>query len=126
MNILIADDSLIIRNTLQRMISPYTSGAEIYFAENVDEALICLTQFQIDILILDIQMPGGSGFDVLKEAKKQKRNPCVIILTNYATESYRKKAIKDGADYFFDKSTDYEELIMLLNDKMLQLKESKS
>lgn len=117
MNILIADDSLIIRNTLKRMISPYTNGAEIHFAENVDEALICLTQFQIEILILDIHMPGGSGFDVLKEAKKQEKTPVVVMLTNYSTDSYRKKAVKEGVDYFFDKSTDYEELIQVIEKR---------
>src|SRR5665647_1119169 len=114
MNILLADDSKLIRETLSRMISSYTNDAKIYFAENVDEALISLAQFRIEILILDIQMPGGSGFDVLKEAKKQEKTPVVIMLTNYATDSYRKKAIKEGVDYFFDKSTDYEELIRII------------
>jgi len=72
-------------------------------------------------VILDIQMPGGSGFNVLIEAKKKKKPPMVIMLTNYATDSYRNKAAKEGADYFFDKSTDYEELIRLLNDIGIQI-----
>jgi len=95
MNILIVDDSEIIRTTLHRMISSYINDAEIQFAENVDEAIMHLTQFQFDIAILDIKMPGGSGFDVLKEAKKKSNPPLVIMLTNYATDSYRNRALKD-------------------------------
>jgi CheY-like chemotaxis protein len=117
MNILIADDSQIIRTTLQRMISSFKDNVEFHFAENVQEAINCLSQIQIEVVILDIRMPGGSGFDVLKEAKKQKKVPMVIMLTNYASDSYRYKAEKEGTDYFFDKSTDYEKLIQVLNDK---------
>jgi len=122
MNILLADDSKLIRETLSRMISPYTNDAKIYFAADVNEAINCINQFQIDIAILDIGMPGGSGFDVLTEAKKKKQAPVVIMFSNYATDSYRNRALKDGADYFFDKSSDYEHLIQVLKDQENNLK----
>ena len=118
MNILIVDDSELIRTTLQRMIVPFTNGSKIQSAQNVGEAILCLNNTQFGIIILDIKIPGGSGFDVLKEAKKKKPASMVIMLTNYATEAYRKRATKEGADYFFDKSTDYEELIKVINDKI--------
>lgn len=114
MNILIADDSKIIRESIQRLISPYTNNSTYYSAENVSEAIAILNKLNFDYLILDIQMPGGTGFDVLKEAKKKDRAIKVIMLTNYATTAYRNRAIKEGADYFFDKSTDYEELIKVI------------
>jgi DNA-binding NarL/FixJ family response regulator len=117
MNILIADDSQLIRTTLQRLISTNTEESEFHFAENVEEAINCLAQYQIELLILDIRMPGGSGFDVLKEAKKKNMITKVIMLTNYATASYRNKAEKEGVDYFFDKSTDYEKLIQILKNE---------
>lgn len=116
MNILIADDSKLIRETLSRMISFYINEAKIYFAVDVNEAINCINQFQIDTAVLDIKMPGGSGFDVLTEAKKKNQAPRVIIFSNYATDSYRNRALKDGADYFFDKSSDYEHLIRVLKD----------
>jgi len=68
--------------------------------------------------LLDIKMPGGSGFDILKAAKSKPNPPLVIMLTNYATDSYRNRALKDGADYFFDKSTDYEFLLRIINEKI--------
>jgi len=123
MNILIVDDSEIIRTTLDRMITSYLTNAEIHFAENVKEAIVRLNQFQFDIAILDIKMPDGSGFDVLKEAKRKPNPPVVFMLTNYATDSYRKEAIRDGADYFFDKSTDYEFLIRLILEFKKKLKQ---
>jgi DNA-binding response OmpR family regulator len=115
MNILIVDDSEIIRTTLPRLIAPYLEGAEFYFATNVWEAISQLNKLPFSDVILDIHMPGGSGFDVLKVAKSHKPAPRVIILTNYASDAYRKKAAKEGADYFFDKSTDYEELVKVIS-----------
>ncbi len=131
MNILIVDDSKIIRESIQRLISPYTNGSTYYLAENVSEAIFHLNNFKFEYVILDIRMPGGSGFDVLKEAKKKTPTPKVIMLTNYATPAYRNKAAKEGADYFFDKSTDYEELIKVvqrdnyLMEKLKKVKQNK-
>lgn len=124
MNILIVDDSEIIRTSLQRMISPYINGSVIHFAKDVDEAIASLNSVKFELIILDIRMPGGSGFDVLKAAKKKVPAPIVIMLTNCATEAYRKKAVKGGADYFFDKSSDYEELIKVLNSRIVSVKKT--
>ena len=53
-------------------------------------------------------MPGGSGIDVLQEMKKNNQTPLVIVLTNYPYPQYRRKYIEAGADFFFDKSTEFD------------------
>jgi DNA-binding response OmpR family regulator len=64
-------------------------------------------------VILDIRMPGGSGMDVLQAIKREKQAPMVIMLTNYPYPQYRKKCLGLGADYFFDKSTEFEKVTEL-------------
>jgi len=67
-----------------------------------------------DVVILDIHMPGKNGMEVLKELKKFEPAPCAIMLTNYPYPQYRKKCADLGADYFLDKSADFEELFTVI------------
>jgi len=70
-------------------------------------------------VILDIRMPGGSGIDVLEDIKKINAAPIVIILTNYPYPQYRKKCMAAGADYFFDKSSEFEKVTEVLKKLIL-------
>jgi DNA-binding NarL/FixJ family response regulator len=65
-------------------------------------------------VVLDISMPGGSGMYVLETVKKDRPVPVVIMLTNFAHDQYRQKCLQLGADYFFDKSTEFERVIEVL------------
>lgn len=67
-----------------------------------------------DVVILDIQMPGGTGFDVLSSYKDKTARPIFIIFTNFSSDAYKKKCLAEGADYFFDKSKEFEQVINLL------------
>ena len=73
-------------------------------------------------MILDIRMPGGSGIDVLREIKKGNQPPLVMVLTNYPYPQYHRKYIDAGADFFFDKSTEFEKVTEVLK----QLKQNPS
>jgi len=89
-------------------------GIEIIgHAQNVSDALSAIKKLNPDVVILDIRIPGGSGIDVLQDIKKEKEAPMVIILTNYPYPQYRKKCLGLGADYFFDKSTEFEKVTEL-------------
>ena len=73
------------------------------------------------MVILDIRMPGGSGIDVLKRVKQGEVTPMVIILTNYPYPGYRQKCLQAGADFFLDKSTEFDQIPKLFE----QLKRDK-
>ena len=73
-------------------------------AQNVPEALLSIDLFQPDAVILDIQMPGGSGIDVLRDIKARHASTVVIVLTNHPYPQYRQKCAELGAEYFFSKS----------------------
>jgi len=59
-------------------------------------------------------MPSGSGISVLEEVKRRDDSPTVIMLTNYPYPQYRKKCMDAGADYFFDKSSEFHKVTEVL------------
>lgn len=90
-------------------------------AETVAEAVTAIQKLHPDVVILDIRMPGGSGIDVLKRVKQGEVTPMVIILTNYPYPGYRQKCLQAGADFFLDKSTEFDQIPKLFE----QLKRDK-
>ncbi len=86
-------------------------------AQNASEAIAAFHQHKPEVAILDIQMPDGSGIDVLAHIKKESPRTTVIMLTNYPLPPLRKCCLKTGADYFFDKSTEFEKVIDVLKLK---------
>jgi DNA-binding NarL/FixJ family response regulator len=62
------------------------------------------------VVILDIRFPDGSGIDVLQAIKQDQPAPMVIILTNYPYSGYRQRCLNAGADFFLDKSTEFDQI----------------
>jgi len=113
-NVLIADDSMMVCSRLRDLLSAIRGVAVSGEAHSANEALDFIQENSPDIVILDIQMPGGSGFPVLQRTKTDLPGTIVIILTNYPYPQYKKKYLEAGADYFFDKSTEFEKLVDLI------------
>ena len=114
MKVLIVDDSEVVRERLKAMLSEVTELKNINQAEDVPEAISSFHKLKPEVVILDIRMPGGSGVDVLQEVKKGNCPPLVIVLTNYPYPQYRRKCIEAGADFFFDKSTEFNKVTEVL------------
>lgn len=114
MKVLIVDDSAIIRDSLKDMLSEITELENISQAEDPIGAISSFQKLNHEVVILDIRMPSGSGIDVLQTIKKAANPPLVIVLTNYPYPQYRKKYIDAGADFFFDKSTEFDKVIEVL------------
>jgi DNA-binding NarL/FixJ family response regulator len=108
--VLIADDSLIVREHLVTMIEELAGIEIVGQAENVAEAISAIRILKPDAVILDILMPGGSGFKVLQNIKQAGAGPMVIILTNYPYPVFREKCLQAGADFFLDKSTEFDQI----------------
>ncbi|MFH1853414.1 MAG: response regulator transcription factor [Candidatus Neomarinimicrobiota bacterium] len=110
MKVLVVDDSDMLR---ERLISLLTDLPDIEVsgqAVDVGDALTKLTELQPDLVILDIRMPGGSGIDVLKSAKLADNPPAVIVFTNYPHSQYRTTCLQEGADYFLEKTGDFDKI----------------
>ncbi|GAB4453821.1 MAG: response regulator transcription factor [Anaerolineae bacterium] len=108
--VFIADDSLIVREHLVTLLDELAGVEIVGQAGNVAEAISGIRKLQPDVVILDIRLPDGSGIDVLQNIKQDKPAPLVIILTNYPYSGYRQRCLSAGADFFLDKSTEFDQL----------------
>ena len=115
MQVFIADDSAIVLDRLVSMISEIEGIDVVGIAQNGDSAIESIRELMPDVVILDIRMPGKGGIEVLHTIKLYDPAPCVIILTNYPHSQYLNECIKAGADFFFDKSNEFEKISRLLN-----------
>jgi len=79
-------------------------------AGTVEEASEAVRTLRPDVVILDMQMPGGTGLDVLATMKRDQVSCVVIVLTNFAYPQYRKKCLASGANFFLDKSTEFDKV----------------
>ncbi len=109
--ILIADDHAIVRAGLKQIVAQEKDMLVEGEAASVEELLQLLPQKEWSILILDINMPGRSGLDVLKEIKAQYPQLPVLILSIYDEAQYGLRAIRSGADGYLKKISAPEELI---------------
>ncbi len=108
--VFIADDSLIVREHLVMMLDELVGVEIVGQAGTVAEAVSAIRNLQPDVVILDIRIPDGSGIDVLQNIKQDGAGPMVIILTNYPYPVYRRKCLQAGADFFLDKSTEFDQI----------------
>ena len=108
--VFIADDSLIVREHLVTMLDELVGVEIVGQVENVAEAISGIRNLQPDVVILDIRMPDGSGIDVLENIKQNDSAVLVIVLTNYPFPVFREKCLQAGADFFLDKSTEFDQI----------------
>jgi len=111
MRVFIAENSSIIRERLAALLSDLQGVEIIGYAEDVSEAVASIRLLRPDVVILDIQMPGGSGFSVLRDIRASELPAVVIIFTNDPFPQYRQRFIDAGADFFLDKSAEFEKLL---------------
>jgi len=88
-----------------------TDGLEIVGqAAGVGEALRLFSACRPDAVVLDIQLPDGSGIDVLRTIKRDAPNCVVVVLTSHAGIEWRSACIESGADHFLEKAKEFERL----------------
>ena len=110
-SILIVDDEVGPRESLRMILKPIY---EIYTATNGDEALQVIQNENIDLVTLDLRMPGLSGIDVLREIKKIRADVEVIVITGYGTLTNAQEAIRYGAGDFISKPFNVADIIAII------------
>ncbi len=111
-SILIVDDEAGPRESLRMILK---SIYKIYTAANGKEALALIQKENIDLVTLDLNMPGLSGIDVLKEIKKIRSDVEVIIITGYGTLKNAHEVIRYGAGDFISKPFNVADIISIIS-----------
>jgi len=120
-SILIVDDEISVRESLRQILKPFYV---VHTAADGKEALDCIQREQIDLVTLDLKMPGLSGIDVLREIKKVKEDVEVIIITAYGTSDNAGDAIYYGAGDFIVKPFNVSDVTAKVNQSLERRKSS--
>lgn len=111
MRVLLVEDSALIRDAIVDTLSGNSSIKFEGFAATQEDAISLLHEREFDLMLVDIELAKGNGFEVLKAVQQEDYahlKPVCIMLTNHAYTHYRQQAQNLGVDYFFDKSMDFD------------------
>ena len=115
MRVLILDSNPVVWKHLFDMLGEQYSLSTLAYASTLAEARNCLSSLQPDLLVMDIVLPDGNGLDLMKELRTAGSATKVAVFTN--NPEFRRRSLDQGADWYFDKSLDFHQLLFLLNDQ---------
>ncbi len=110
-NVLIADDHTILRKGLCEVLEQENDISVVGEASDGAEALSRLKELQVDVVVLDIEMPGRNGLDVLKDIRRLWPEVKVLVLSMHPVGQFAVRAIKGGASGYLTKERSPYELI---------------
>jgi len=110
--ILIVDDDPLVPRTLRILLRKH--GHEVEAAQSAQEAFDKLLEDPVDLVISDINMPGGNGFDVLAHVKRESPATEVILVTGYGTIENAVRGMKEGAFDYVTKPVLDDEMVLVV------------
>jgi two-component system invasion response regulator UvrY len=111
MKFLIADDHAIVRKGLVQMLREEFPTSEIIEVANSNEVLDQVRKQILDVILLDISMPGRSGVETLKQIRSEGIKAPVLMLSMHSEDQYAVRVLKAGASGFLNKESATEELL---------------
>jgi two-component system invasion response regulator UvrY len=109
--VLIADDHAVVRAGYRQFLETEPSITEIGEASTGNETLNALRQKNWDLLLMDINMPGRSGLDILRHVTASHPHVYVLIMSGLAEEQYARNVLRAGASGYLSKGGSPEELL---------------
>ncbi len=112
LNILVTDDHAVIRRGLKQVITEnFGEAVVVEEAQNAQEALDHIWKKNLDLVLMDISMPGRSGIDILKDIKMSKPKLPVLFFTMHEEDQFAVRVLKAGAAGYLSKDSPPEELV---------------
>jgi two-component system, NarL family, invasion response regulator UvrY len=111
LKIIIADDHTVVRHGLKEILTRELGRVKIAEARDAREATELLGQDKWDLVLLDINMPGRSGLEVLGDARQLCPGAAVLVLSAYPEKEFAIRAFKLGAAGYLNKQSAFDELI---------------
>jgi DNA-binding NarL/FixJ family response regulator len=110
MKVFLVEDSVPIRERLVEMIEALGGHVIVGEADNFDDAVAGITCSHPDVAIFDIKLARGNGIEALAAVKRVLPDLRGIVLSNYASPQHIKASSDAGAEYFLDKSAEFEKI----------------
>ncbi len=118
--LLVEDEENILRFNSRKLIR---LGYTVFTATTLSQARKVIDKAQIDLAILDVMLPDGSGFDLCKEIKS-KSDTLVLFLSGKAQIVDKIEGLNDGGDYYLTKPYDYDEFVAVVESLLRRVKNS--
>ncbi|MEO6847286.1 MAG: response regulator [Chthoniobacterales bacterium] len=112
LNICVVEDDEDAAHLLKRYLE--MNGHIVHCAEDVQTALLTLATQVIDVLVCDIQLPDGNGWEIMELAKARGYNPVGLAISGFTTEEDKAKSYEAGFRFHLAKPFLFEELLALL------------
>ena len=109
-NVFIVDDSVSIRTRLAQMLARIDNVEVVGEAGTANEAVAGILRIRPDSVLLDLNLMGSTGFDVMRKVLPAAPATIFVVLTNHAEPQYRDACMNAGARYFLDKSCDLDKV----------------
>lgn len=109
--ILICDDHAIVRQGLRQIIAEQQDMRAVAESGGYPDVMKQLRENEVDLLLLDISLPGKNGIDILKQVKKEFPKLTVLVLSMYPEDQYAVRAIRAGASGYLTKQSAADQLI---------------
>jgi DNA-binding NarL/FixJ family response regulator len=114
LDIYLVDDSRLVRERIEALLASLDGARLVGHAEGADEASARILALLPQVVILDLKLAQGSGLDVLRAVCPQAPQIDFYMLSNFATDAYRRTATQLGARGFFDKTQEFAQLMDVL------------
>lgn len=115
LKVLLTEDSPVLATRLKEIVSEMPGFELVGCAGDVNESIRLARVLEPDALLLDLQITGGTGLDVLCAVRAMGRDVAIVVLTNSATSFVKKACLEAGADFFLDKSAELAKLPAILS-----------
>jgi two-component system response regulator DesR len=107
--VFLADDSQQIRQRVNSMLGAAHMDI-VGEAATPDSCVAGILRSHPDVVVLDVQLEGGTGLQVLKAVRSADPDVAFVVFSNNAAPGYRKRYLQEGAARFLDKSTEFDQL----------------
>ena len=123
MNLLIAEDQSMLRDAMSTLLSMEDSVESVLQATDGKEAIDLISTNDIDVAILDVEMPEATGLDVLEYIRSNNIDCKVVIVTTFKRMGYFERAIKNNVDAYVLKDRSIDELMKTISNVLAGHKE---
>ncbi len=118
MNILVVDDEEVLQDVLTSLLR--REGYDTHSARSGEEALTILRDEEIDLVLLDLMLPGMSGMEVLKNVRRIDPGMVVVVITAYSSIEGAIEAMREGAFHYIPKPFKNEEVLLTIRKGLEQ------
>lgn len=105
-NVAICDDHKIVREGLKQIISGFAEFTVVADVESGEALFQVIRDQKVDIIILDVSLPGRNGLEVLKQVKALRPEICVLVLSMYPEDQFAIRMLKAGASGYLHKDSE--------------------